>query len=79
MLGLEGSLKPIQFEHSCAGQGQHPLDQVTQRPMQPEAEHFQCRCILSCSGQPVPVLHRCQYWLICDLAKTLYLIHEFLV
>ena len=56
-LGLEGTLKLIQFQPPCHGQGHLPLDQVAQSPVQPGVEHCQGGCSHSFSGQPVPVPH----------------------
>ena len=55
--GLEGTLKILQFQPPCRGQGHLPLDQVAQSPMQHDLEHFQGGGIHSFSGQPVPVSH----------------------
>jgi len=37
--GLEGTLKIIQFQPPCRGQGHLPLGQVAQSPIQPGLEH----------------------------------------
>ncbi|PKU40142.1 hypothetical protein llap_9553 [Limosa lapponica baueri] len=40
-LELEGTLKTIEFQPLCHGQGHLPLDKVSQSPIQPGLEHFQ--------------------------------------
>jgi len=40
-IGLEGTLKTIQFQALCHSQGHLPLDQVSQSPIQPDLEHSQ--------------------------------------
>jgi len=58
--GLEGTLKIIEFQPPCCGQGHLPLDRVAQIPIQPDLEHFQGGGIHSFSGQPVTVPHHPQ-------------------
>jgi len=58
--GLEGTLKIIQFQPPCHGQGHLPLDQVAQSLSQPGPEHFQGGGICQVSVQPVPVPHNPQ-------------------
>uniref|UniRef100_A0A8C3PLQ6 Uncharacterized protein n=1 Tax=Calidris pygmaea TaxID=425635 RepID=A0A8C3PLQ6_9CHAR len=55
--GLEGTLKIIEFQTPCHGQGHLPLDQVAQSPIQPGLEHLQGWGSHNFSGQPVPVSH----------------------
>jgi len=54
---LEGTLKIIQFQLPCHGQGHLPLEQVAQSPIQPGLEHCQGGGSHSFSGQQVPVPH----------------------
>jgi len=56
--GLEGNLKITQFQPPCHGQGQLPLAQVAQSPVQPGLEHFQGGGSHSFSGKPVPGPHQ---------------------
>lgn len=57
------------FPTLCHGQGQLPLDQVTQSPIQPGQEHFQGWSIHSSSGQPVPLSEWGIFFLISNLSQ----------
>lgn len=47
---LEGILKTVEFQIHCCGQGQLPLVQVAEVPIQPGFEHFQEWVIHSLAG-----------------------------
>ncbi|KAK4821804.1 hypothetical protein QYF61_003833 [Mycteria americana] len=57
MIWVAKDLKDHLVPTPCHGQGQLPLDQVAQSPMQPGLEHFQGWGIHNFSGQSVPVPH----------------------
>ena len=54
---MEGTLKDDVVHPPCNEQGHLPLDQVAQRPIQPDIECLQAWGIYHLSGQPVPVSH----------------------
>lgn len=54
---LEGILKTVEFQTHCCGQGQLPLVQVAEVPIQPGFEHFQEWVIHSLAGHLALVPH----------------------